>query len=150
MGVPEKALIEGGDILKYIPQRPPAVMVDTLWEVTDDGSVSGLTVAEDNIFCRGGILEDCGVLEHIAQSAALRIGYLFVSRGEEVPLGFIGSIGRTAIHFLPRTGEKVRTRIRVEQEVFGITLLTAESRVGGRLAAECEMKVAVTTDDNKR
>ena len=28
MGVPEKTLITGEEILEYIPQRPPVVMVD--------------------------------------------------------------------------------------------------------------------------
>ena len=31
MGVPEKTLITGEEILEYIPQRPPVVMVDTFY-----------------------------------------------------------------------------------------------------------------------
>lgn len=144
MGVSEKALVQGEHILEYIPQRPPIVMVDTLWDIAGNSSLSGLTVREDNMFCKDGVLQDSGLIEHIAQSAALRIGYIYKSRGESVPLGYIGSINKLAIDHLPKTGEELSTEIIIEQEVFGITLLSAYIYVGGRKITECQMKVAVT------
>lgn len=148
MGVSEKAIVEGNDVLKYIPQRPPIVMVDRLFAVEDKRSESGLLVKDDNIFCEDGVLQECGVIEHIAQSAAMRIGYMHISKGEEVPLGFIGSINRLTIDSLPRVGDDLRTEVEVEMEVFDITLLTAKVKVGDRLIAECQMKVA-TPSSNK-
>lgn len=38
MGVPEKTLITGEEILEYIPQRPPVVMVDTFTASTSGGA----------------------------------------------------------------------------------------------------------------
>ena len=44
MGVPEKTLITGEEILEYIPQRPPVVMVDTFYGIDERGCArSGLT-----------------------------------------------------------------------------------------------------------
>lgn len=146
MGVFEKTLVEGSEIIKYIPQRYPIVMVDKLFEVSDNGSVSGLTVTTSNLFSDGHCLQDCGLIEHIAQSAALRIGYLFISKGEAVPLGFIGSVNKLEISDLPKIGEQMRTTIVVEQEFMGITLLSAVVRVGERILAECQMKVAVNVN----
>ena len=37
MGVPEKTLITGEEILEYIPQRPPVVMVDTFYGIDERG-----------------------------------------------------------------------------------------------------------------
>lgn len=142
MGVFEKAIIEGDEVLKYIPQRPPIVMVDKFFGVQENMSASGLLVKEDNIFCEAGVLQECGVIEHIAQSAAMRIGYIHISNGTEVPIGFIGSINRLTIDSLPRVGDDLRTEVEVEMEVFDITLLSAKVMLGDRLIAECQMKVA--------
>ncbi len=141
MGVFEKAIISGSEIVEFIPQRAPIVMVDEFFGVEGDLSVSALTVAEDNVFCEEGVFSDCGVIEHIAQSAALRVGYIYKSEGREVPLGFIGSVNKVKIYDLPKVGERLRTEIRVEQEVMNITLISAVSRVGERLVAECRMKI---------
>ena len=82
MGVPEKALIAADEIVEYIPQRPPIVMADAFYGIGEDGCArSGLTVCEDNIFVEEDALSECGLIEHIAQSAALRAGYMNRSRG---------------------------------------------------------------------
>ncbi|MEF9986819.1 MAG: hydroxymyristoyl-ACP dehydratase [Bacteroidales bacterium] len=143
MGVFEKAIAQGEEILDYIPQRKPIVMVDKLWSVNNEVSYSGLTVLNDNMFCKDGYLQDVGIIEHIAQSAALRIGYMYKVKNKEVPLGFIGSINKMRIEMLPKVGDELMTEIVVMQEVFGITLLVAKVSIGELKIAECEMKVAV-------
>ena len=71
MGVPEKTLITGEEILEYIPQRPPVVMVDTFYGIDERGCArSGLTVTADNLLVADGVLDECGIVEHIAQSAS--------------------------------------------------------------------------------
>ncbi len=143
MGVPTKTLIGADAIPDYIPQREPVILVDALVEVTENGSLSTLKIEDDNLFCSQGVFDECGVIEHIAQSAALRIGYCYKSRGEQVPLGFIGSVSNFEIESLPKVGELLLTQITVEQEVFGITLLSAQVHIGARCIARCRMKVAV-------
>jgi 3-hydroxymyristoyl/3-hydroxydecanoyl-(acyl carrier protein) dehydratases len=142
MGVFEKAIIEGDEVLKYIPQRPPIVMVDKFFGVQENMSASGLLVKEDNIFCEDGVLQECGIIEHIAQSAAMRIGYIHISKGEEVPIGFIGSINKLTIDSLPSVGDDLRTEVEVEMEVFDITLISAKVKLVDKVIAECQMKVA--------
>ena len=80
-------IISGEGILNLIPQRPPIVMVDSFCGIEDNCSYSGLTVTDDNIFCQEGKLQEAGIIEHIAQSAAARIGYIYLQKNEPVPLG---------------------------------------------------------------
>lgn len=138
-----KAIICGDDILKLIPQRPPIVMVDSFFGIEEDRSYSGLTVTADNIFCEAGKLQETGLIEHIAQSAAARIGYLYTQKGEEVPLGFIGSVDKLKVYSLPEIGMKLFTEITVVQEVFDITLIAAQVKAGEELMAECRMKIFI-------
>lgn len=139
----DKAIICGDDILKLIPQRPPIVMVDSFFGIEEDRSYSGLTVTADNIFCEAGKLQETGLIEHIAQSAAARIGYLYTQKGEEVPLGFIGSVDKLKVYSLPEIGMKLFTEITVVQEVFDITLIAAQVKAGEELMAECRMKIFI-------
>ena len=106
-------IISGEGILNLIPQRPPIVMVDSFCGT------------DDNIFCQEGKLQEAGIIEHIAQSAAARIGYIYLQKNEPVPLGFIGSVDKLTLHRLPETGQELSTEITVIQEVFDITLVSA-------------------------
>lgn len=120
-------LLKGEEILQLIPQRPPVVLIDTFYGIEENSSYSGLTVKADNIFCRDGILQETGLIEHIAQSAAARIGYLYRMAGQPVPLGFIGSVDKLKIYRLPETGECLITEICIVQEVGDITLISART-----------------------
>ena len=118
MGVPEKALIAADEIVEYIPQRPPIVMADAFYGIGEDGCArSGLTVCEDNIFVEEDALSECGLIEHIAQSAALRAGYMNRTMGRRVQLGYIGAVNDLRVHFLPPVGSRLVTQNMVEQTV---------------------------------
>ncbi len=133
--------IEGEDILKLIPQRSPIVMVDSFYGIEGDSSYAGLTVTTDNLFCLDGQLQEAGIIEHIAQSAAARIGYLYTQQEEAVPLGFIGSVDKLKLYKLPQAGSKLITEITIIQEVGDITLIAAKTQVDETLIAECRMKI---------
>ncbi len=141
MGVFEKAIISGDDILNYIPQREPIVMVDCFYGIVDNVSFSSLDVNPENIFVKNGILDECGLIEHIAQSAALRVGYICISEGRDVPVGFIGSVDKMSIHSLPVDGDTIKTGIFLEQEIMNISLISAQVKHDDTLLAECKMKI---------
>lgn len=138
-----EAIIHGEGILNLIPQRPPIVMVDSFFGIEESHSYSGLTVTADNIFCEAGRLQEPGIIEHIAQSAATRIGFIYTRQGENVPLGFIGSVDKLKIYDLPEIGMKLLTEITVVQEVFDITLISAQVKVEEEPIAECRMKIFI-------
>jgi predicted hotdog family 3-hydroxylacyl-ACP dehydratase len=135
------AVVSGGDILRYIPQRPPVVMVDSFYGVEGDNSYSGYTVPEVSIFCRDGILDECALIENMAQSAALRIGWLYVSEGKEVPLGFIGSVGKCDITRRVRAGEILLTTVKTVAEIGSVTLAEAEITSGGEKICAGTLKI---------
>lgn len=142
MGVFEKALITGEEILEYIPQRAPIVMVDTFYGIDGEGcACSGLTVGADNLFVADGVLDECGIVEHIAQSAALRAGYESRSRGEKVRLGYIGAVNDLKIHYLPPVGSRLVTTEVTEQRIMNVTLISARTECDAKTVAECRMKI---------
>lgn len=128
-------------IEELIPQRKPIVMVDRLTKIDEGVSYTEFELRADNLFVERGVLCECGLVEHMAQSAAARIGYLFRTRGEAVPIGYIGSVNRFVLHRLPRVGEQLTTTLRILQEVYQVSLVEAVVRVGDEVVATTRMKI---------
>lgn len=105
------------NILELIPQREPMVMVDEFLGMGEAVSKTRFTVREDNLFVDNGQLSECGLIEHIAQSAAARIGYIFKSKNEPVPIGYIGSVNDFIFSRAVKPGETIETTVKVLQEV---------------------------------
>lgn len=131
------------DVLELLPQRPPFVMVDHLTDYNDTQSTCCLTVRPDNVFFENGCLTAPGLIEHIAQTCAARLGYYncYVQK-TGVRLGFIGEVKDLNILRLPREGEMIETTIVVVQEIFDVTLVSAEVRVGAEVIATTLLKIA--------
>lgn len=141
-------LVDKINILKFIPQRPPMVMVDALLS-SDETTLTAHTsffIEATNIFCVENFFKEPGLIENIAQSCALRAGYTFHSKNEKVPLGFIGAIKNLNIHFFPEANSEIQTEIKVVNEIFDVTLVTGKVFSQGKLAAECEMKIFLKKD----
>lgn len=131
--------IEDISLLELIPQRPPFVMVDRLLSCKETVTTSQLDVREENIFVFAGHLSAEGLVENIAQTCALRIGYL----NDSVKLGVIGAVSNFEVLRTPRVGEQIETTIDVLEEMFNITLVKAVVRCGDEPIAEANMKIAL-------
>jgi len=131
------------NVLDLLPQRPPFVMVDCLTDYNETQSTCCLTVHADNVFFEKGHLAAAGLIEHIAQTCAARLGYYnkYVLK-TGVRLGFIGEVKNLNILRLPREEEKIETTITVIQEIFDVTLVSAEVRVGTEVIATTNLKIA--------
>lgn len=147
----EQPLLQHRAVSALIPQKPPMEMVDTLWFSDDSKTISGFTIHPENIFCENGLFTEPGIIENIAQTAALRAGYSS-SRDSSVtlsgppPIGYIAAVKNLIIHRLPASGNVLKTEIIVKQIVFDITLIEAKSFCNDERIAECEMKIFLKKD----
>ena len=132
------------DITTLLPQQPPFVMIDRLEHCDPVVTETRLEIKPDTFFCTDGVFGEAGLVENIAQTCAARIGYMNLQAGEDVKVGFIGALKNLVIHSLPQTGDLLETRIEVLSEVLSMTLVKATVVCGGKLLAECEMKIAVS------
>ena len=133
------------NIEELLPQRKPFIMVDTLMHFDEVITRTRMQVKADNIFVEKNNLTESGIIENIAQTCAARTGYinkyiLF----KKVEIGFIGSVRDLIINELPSVGDELNTTIEVISEIFAITLVKAEVKVGDKLIAFCEMKISTT------
>lgn len=135
------------NILDLIPQRAPIVMVDEFLGMENNMSRTRFTVHKDNIFVDNDEFSECGLIEHIAQSAAARVGYIFKSKNLLIPIGYIGSVNNFVIYQNPKVGDVINTTIEIIQEVFNITLIQAYCYVEGKEIASCRMKIFLDSNE---
>ena len=135
----------GQQILTYIPQRPPIVMVDTLYALQDEGRVTktALTITPQNIFSTQGIFAEAGVLEHVAQSAALRIGYISQQHNEEIKIGYIGSFDKVKFDQMPAVGSQLLTTLTLDCDMEFLLMFSFFVTANNQPIAQGRVKVAL-------
>ncbi len=131
------------NILQYIPQRPPFVMVDELLDYNENTSSTRFLVAPDNIFVFEGFLQEPGLLENIAQTAAAHAGAMALISQEPVKVGYIGTVKNFSVNELPPVNAKIETTVTVHQKVFDVSLVTGAVFFENREIASCEMKIFI-------
>ena len=130
-----------------LPQQPPFRFVDYLENYTEEVTEVSFTVREGTMLVEDGHLSAAGVMEHMAQASAARVGYVTVYiLHKPVDIGFIGQIKKFVLNRLPRMGEEIRTKVFLKQEVFGISLADIEVRSGEELLASATLKTALHND----
>lgn len=141
-------LVDKNHITDYIPQKPPIVMIDAILQCDEVSVTTQLEIQANNIFVRDNFLQEPGVIENMAQTAAAKAGYEAKKLNADPFLGFIGAIKDLKIFTLPKVGDILKTTVTVKMDVMGITLIGATSACGDTKIAECEMKIVIqkTTD----
>ncbi len=141
---PSEAFLRSIDIHELLPQQEPFVMVDRLVGFDVRTTVTETTVTADNLFVDGGLFSESGLVENIAQTCAVRLGYVnkYILKAD-IQIGYIGAVRNMTFHELPPVGASLTTTVVVREEVFGVTLADARIESGGRLIVSAEMKIAV-------
>src|SRR6185437_8272913 len=107
-------LLPVDDIIQLIPQKPPFVMVSRLLYADAVITRSGFVINEDNVFVKDGIFQEAGLMENIAQTAALQAGYMAQAKNEPVETGYIGAIKDFEVFTLPVVGDEIATEITID------------------------------------
>jgi len=137
-------LVEGKDrIQKYLPQRDPFVMVESLWINNETTTVTSLTILAENVLCENGLFTESGLLENMAQTAAVRVGYGFIEAGLEVPVGFITAIKDFKIQAYPKIGNVIYTEAEHVNDVMNFSIVKGRVYVNQQLIAEAEVRVFI-------
>lgn len=131
------------DILPFIPQRAPFVMISTLEACDDAGAVTTFTIQPQNIFVENGRLKEPALVENIAQTCAARIGYICMQENKPVPVGFIGAVQNLTIHTLPAVGDVLQTSVTIKNQIFNATIVDGQITCNGENIATCEMKIFI-------
>lgn len=134
-------LLDSNRISELIPQKYPMVMVDGLISNNEDSTISKLSLKKSNIFCSDGYFREPGLIENIAQTAALRSGYESLENNEEPIVGYIGSVKRLNIYKLPKDNDTLKTKINIINRLMNVLIIVGEVVVDKEIIAEGEMNI---------
>lgn len=141
---PADEFVSSIDIHTLLPQQEPFVMIDKMEHFDMQSVVTSTTINESNIFVENQHMSASGLTENIAQTCAARIGYInkYILK-KAIQIGFVGAIKNLCINELPKTGDRIFTKVQVMEEVFGVILANAEICLENKVIVSTEIKIAI-------
>lgn len=130
------------NITRFLPQRPPFILVDKLRFCNEEETNSSFLVPESHIMVKDNKLNAGGLVENMAQTAAAGTGYLGLLNNEDVKRGYIGAIKNLNIYKLPDVGTMLFTRTISINKILNVNIIKGDihDKIGFKYA-ECEMKI---------
>lgn len=140
------------DIHKFLPHRPPFLMVDTLLSLDDEHVTASFLIKPDCIFINNGVFNEIGLIENAAQTCSSIVGKSYFEdvdpTGERVKLiGFISAIKKVDILDFPEVGQtiisKAKLLSRFDSNGFSICTLQCNITAADIELLSCEMNLFI-------
>lgn len=103
------------DIKKFLPHRPPMLMVHDLIYIDDTKVHTDYHIKSDCVFVKNNCLSESGLIENAAQACSAIVGQSYFEKddfeGEGNKLvGYISAIKKVEIFKLPKEGTTITTK----------------------------------------
>ncbi|MGY0391027.1 ABC transporter permease [Bizionia sp. KMM 8389] len=127
------------DIAKFLPHRPPFLMVDHVLSIDDSHVTTSFFIKPDCIFNENGVFNEAGLVENAAQTCSSIVGKSFFNeddiegKGTKL-IGYISAIKKVVIQKCPV----------VESEI--VTNATLISRFDTSEYSICTINCVITQD----
>ncbi len=105
---------------------------------------SSFHILADNVFVKNDVFQEAGLLENIAQTAALRNGYQAEAENKPVAIGYIGAVKDFEVLGLPKVGDELITEITIGNQILDVTVILGKVWHNDNLLAQCEMKLFIS------
>lgn len=129
------------DITDLIPQRPPMLMVQRMLSCEDTKATTELDIVGDNIFVEDGCMEESGIIENIAQTAAVMQGWKFRNQADAAEIRYLCEIRNLTISQLPSVGETLKTTVEVKASAAGVIMVSCHSETASGVVADGTLKI---------
>ena len=113
-------------IIDFIPHRKPFIMVSSIQKIKANEITTTFKIAQENIFCDSGKFKVGGLIENVAQSAAIYAGNLLKQEGKQIPIAFISSIKNIEVFKLPLAGETITTVAKKIDKILDFEIFKGE------------------------
>lgn len=121
-------------------------MVGKLLYSNANSTRSSFIIEAGNVFVKNNLFQEAGLMENIAQTAALGAGYRANADNKPVAQGYIGAVKNLEVFHLPKVNDELITEITIEGHVFNATIILGKVWHKEQLVAQCEMKVFINNE----
>jgi len=129
------------NVEELIPQKAPFVFIDSVKEFKDGEVCTSFEVKEGATLVSGGKLQEAGLVENIAQTAAALEGCNAKLNNTDVKVGFIGSVKQLEITRAALVGDQLETKLKIVATALGVNIAEGEISCGNELIAKCTINV---------
>ena len=129
------------DVFRFLPHRPPFVMIDEIIAMPGKHPVSRFTIRADNVLVVDGHFSASGLVENMAQTAGAATGLAGQSSGKPPVLGYIGAVKDLTVFALPQIGQTLDTETILVHQVMNALIVRGAVHCEGQLLATCELKI---------
>ena len=128
-------------------QQPPFVFVDGIVSFDENVTTVRYTVPSEGYLIDGHILSAAGVMEHMAQSMAARVGYIskYILH-IPIRVGMLGQVRDFTLSRHPESGETLTTTVHLVSELMGICLAEIEVFCREERIANAMVKTVIKED----
>lgn len=140
------------DIAKFLPHRPPFLMVDHVLSIDDGHVTTAFTIKSDCIFNENGVFNEAGLVENAAQTCSSIVGKSFFNEndleGEGTKLiGFISAIKKVTLHKCPKVNSTIITnatlKSRFDTDEYSICTLHCIITLKDVELLSCELNLVI-------
>ncbi|MEM9144172.1 MAG: ABC transporter permease [Bacteroidota bacterium] len=146
------------DIRKFLPHRPPFLLVSDMPFIDDESVITEFHIPEDCVFVKNGHFSETGLLENAAQTSSAIVGqsYYRVDDFEATSndlVGYISAIKKAFIHQLPQVGDTLVSKAKLVSRYDGADLsictIDCTSFRNGDLIVDCRLNFLIHEVDAK-
>jgi predicted hotdog family 3-hydroxylacyl-ACP dehydratase len=140
------------DIKKFLPHRPPLLLVSNMPHIDDDSVITEFRITPDCVFVQNGRLSETGIIENAAQTSSAIVGqsYFDVEDLEGTSnnlIGYISAIKKAVVHQLPKLGEtlvcKAKLVSRYDSEELSLCTISCSSFRNDDLIVDCTLNFLI-------
>jgi predicted hotdog family 3-hydroxylacyl-ACP dehydratase len=125
-----------------IPHRSPVLLIDRLIQFENLSGIVESVIRDDNVFLKeNGELEQCAMMELIAQSFAVVKGYSDLINGKPIGMGFLVGVKDMKFMGSARKRETLHIAIEVTGETGDFALAEGKVRYGDDVIATGNLMV---------
>ena len=134
-------ILTKSEVENIIPQKSPMVMVGALLSVDTKQVITEFVVPENHILLENSILNRTALIENMAQTAAVKAGYIAKTENKKPLTGLIGAIKNFEIFDTVKAGDILKTTIETTHEIFNASIIQGEIFCKNKRIAKGELKI---------
>ena len=140
------------DIKKFLPHRPPLLLVSNMPHIDEDSVITEFQITDDCVFVKNGKFSETGIIENAAQTSSAIVGQSYFDRDDlegtsNKLVGYISAIKKAVIHQLPQVGDtllsKAKLVSRYDSEDLSICTIDCSSFRNDDLIVDCTLNFLI-------
>ena len=134
------------NVTDLLPQAPPFLFVDKIIDFNYEtyACKTSFLISEKTLLVENNRLTEAGLLEHIAQTCAVQIGFVnkYILK-KDIQIGYIGAVKNLKIDTFAAVDDLLETTIEIVTEFADMKIANCKVCVDNKAIATGELKIAL-------